>query len=103
MNASDSVELIGIAELIDTVEYFATVYFDDGESLTINADEFLELFGISVDEQLRSGLFATSSSDGDSGSLTIRTRQLNVRDRAEASVRSKRFSAKALTTNLQKF
>lgn len=86
VNASDEVELVGTAKLIDTVEDFATVSFDDGESLTINADDFLKLFNTSVDEELRSGLFATSSSEGDGGSLTIRTRQLNVRDRAQVSV-----------------
>ena len=54
-------------------------------SLQITVSESVELIGITGDSQVPTGLFTQSQGSGDAGDLTIDTRRLLVRDRAQVS------------------
>jgi filamentous hemagglutinin family protein len=65
----------------------ATVGAGKGGNLTINATDFVQVIGRSVDGGFGSGLSARANSNAtrDAGDLTINTRQLLVRDGASVS------------------
>jgi filamentous hemagglutinin family protein len=115
INASDSIELIGISGdgqissglftsssgsgdagdlRIDTRRLLVrdqaqvqsgTFGSGNGGSLQIEASDLIELIGISADGQISNGLFTSSSGSGDAGDLRIDTRRLLVRDGAQVS------------------
>ncbi|MBN3948987.1 MAG: S-layer family protein [Nostoc sp. NMS7] len=54
-----------------------------GGNLVVNAQQLVELVGISVDGQFPSTLFINAQSTGDAGNLTINTQDLLVKDGAQ--------------------